>query len=173
MRQPCTRAISAVKSVGGFSHLLIVPYRRRVSAASVLMALSMTALACTPAARPAPTRGDDPLGLLSIQWRAEEACCWQRPDCDLPPRPFTTDGCTLWPDGDWGSCCLEHDIAYWCGGTSAARQRADDALRACVETRQGEWFATMTYLGVRVGGGSWLPAPWRWGYGWDWLGDPE
>jgi hypothetical protein len=29
----------------------------------------------------------------------------------------------------------------------------------------------LTFVGVRVGGPAWMPFPWRWGYGWDWLGD--
>jgi hypothetical protein len=31
----------------------------------------------------------------------------------------------------------------------------------------------LTYVGVRVGGPAWMPFPWRWGYGWDWLEDPR
>ena len=41
-------------------------------------------------------------------------------------RDFTSDGCSLFPDGDikdralWCDCCLAHDISYWRGGAKAA-----------------------------------------------------
>ncbi len=37
-------------------------------------------------------------------------------------RPFTSDGCSLFPDGTtrdrtrWCDCCMGHDIACWQGG---------------------------------------------------------
>jgi len=48
-------------------------------------------------------------------------------------KPFTTDGCSLFPDGTlkdntlWKSCCIEHDKAYWRGGSYPERQAADHA----------------------------------------------
>ena len=47
-------------------------------------------------------------------------------------RPFTSDGCSVFPDGTisqsrkWLKCCVEHDKAYWLGGTYAERLAADD-----------------------------------------------
>jgi hypothetical protein len=32
------------------------------------------------------------------------------------PTVLTTDGCSPWPDGSWGQCCIDHDMDYWCGG---------------------------------------------------------
>ena len=38
---------------------------------------------------------------------------------------FSSDGCSLFPDrslitaADWCSCCFEHDVAYWRGGTAS------------------------------------------------------
>ena len=92
---------------------------------------------------------------------------------DLVYRPFTTDVCSMWPDGTWATCCIEHDIAYWCGGPAEARERADDAFRACMRAEGGPCLSTLSYVGVRVGGPAWMPFPWRWGYGWDWLEDPR
>ena len=49
------------------------------------------------------------------------------------PVPFTTDGCSLFPDralvgrADWCDCCLAHDLAYWRGGTEEQRLTADRA----------------------------------------------
>ena len=88
-------------------------------------------------------------------------------------RDFTSDGCSLFPDGTfkdralWCDCCLDHDIAYWQGGGKEERRRADDSLRACVLDRTGsKALANMMYDGVRAGGHPAFPAWYRWGYGW-------
>lgn len=88
-------------------------------------------------------------------------------------RNFTTDGCSYFPDGDhlqphrWCRCCLEHDRAYWQGGTVAQRRQADHELRECVvEQSQRPRLANAMYLGVRFAGTPWLPSGFRWGYGW-------
>lgn len=90
-------------------------------------------------------------------------------------RPFTSDGCTLYPDGTpgdrrlWCGCCFAHDIAYWRGGTEAERRQADEALRACILEKTGDArIATMMYDGVRLGGSPVVPTWYRWGYGWPW-----
>lgn len=87
--------------------------------------------------------------------------------------PFTSDGCSLFPDGSleernlWCSCCLEHDIAYWRGGTEEVRLAADGALRDCVKEKTGsEELAELMYSGVRLGGSPVFPTWYRWGYGW-------
>jgi hypothetical protein len=85
---------------------------------------------------------------------------------------FTTDGCSLFPDGSpvernlWCDCCVAHDVAYWRGGTEAQRKEADEALRACVEQRTNKPFAELVYAGVRAGGMPVFPTWYRWGYGW-------
>jgi hypothetical protein len=84
----------------------------------------------------------------------------------LPPTAFTSDGCSLWFDGDWVECCVLHDLAYWRGGTSEERQKADRALEQCVAARGHIATAGIMYAGVRVGGAWWLPTCFRWGYGW-------
>lgn len=94
------------------------------------------------------------------------ACATRRSDAGLPPYPFTSDGCSVWPDGDWADCCLQHDMTYWCGGSAAARQQADAELRACVAEHGATCVARLMYVGVRMGGIPWQPFPWRWGYGW-------
>jgi hypothetical protein len=85
----------------------------------------------------------------------------------LPPTAFTSDGCSLWFDGDWVECCVLHDLAYWRGGTSAKRQKADRALEQCVAARGYTAMAGIMFAGVRVGGVWWLPTCFRRGYGWD------
>ena len=86
---------------------------------------------------------------------------------------FTTDGCSLFPDRapggtpDWCDCCVQHDVAYWRGGTEEERLQADIALRECVQNKSGSpQLAQMMYNGVRVGGDAALNTTFRWGYGW-------
>lgn len=87
--------------------------------------------------------------------------------------PFTSDGCSLFPDAsvitsqDWCSCCFDHDIAYWKGGTAEEREAADSALRDCVAQRTGNTvLADVMYEGVRFGGSPYFYNWYRWGYGW-------
>lgn len=88
-------------------------------------------------------------------------------------KPFTTDGCSLYPDGteaapqEWRDCCVTHDIAYWQGGTRKQRLAADESFRACVVQRSEDpGRAARMFHGVRAGGSAALPTPFRWGYGW-------
>jgi len=80
---------------------------------------------------------------------------------------FKSDGCSMFPDGNYYSCCYLHDVAYWPGGTAEAREIADNSLRACIlGITRNEALAKAMYKGVRVGGGPGLPTHYRWGYGW-------
>jgi hypothetical protein len=80
-------------------------------------------------------------------------------------KPFVraeADGCTM--SVDWTraqrECCLDHDEAYWYGGTSAARKAADVALYECwVHHGLPRWVASYRYYLVRSFG--W----WLWGRG--------
>lgn len=90
-------------------------------------------------------------------------------------KPFSSDGCSAFPDGTslqqqlWLQCCTAHDRAYWRGGTAAERRQADLQLKACV-TQAGEpAIAAVMLTGVRVGGSPYLPTRFRWGYGWNYL----
>lgn len=87
--------------------------------------------------------------------------------------PFTTDGCSLFPDRslsgrtDWCDCCVQHDLAYWRGGSADDRLRADRDLRQCVEQKaDSHALAELMFSGVRVGGSPYWVTPYRWGYGW-------
>ena len=88
-------------------------------------------------------------------------------------QPFSSDGCSLFPDqslinqADWCDCCVLHDIAYWRGGTRAQRKNADKELRDCVLRKsQDEVLASLMYEGVRFGGSPYFYNWYRWGYGW-------
>lgn len=88
-------------------------------------------------------------------------------------RPFSSDGCSLFPDSslidkaDWCSCCFEHDLIYWRGGTYDERTDADTRLKDCVFAKTGNaTLATLMYEGVRVGGSPYFYNWYRWGYGW-------
>ena len=88
-------------------------------------------------------------------------------------KDFTTDGCSVFPDGTalqpklWCDCCVTHDQAYWRGGSAEQRLRADAALGACVRAATGKvTLANWMVRGVRVSGMPLLPTAFRWGYGW-------
>lgn len=87
-------------------------------------------------------------------------------------QPFTTDGCSAFPDGTlteknlWLRCCSLHDIAYWQGGSYQERVEADDELKRCVDNIGEPVIAHLMRVGVRVGGSPYFPTDFRWGYGW-------
>ncbi|PTY36470.1 hypothetical protein BGP77_04000 [Saccharospirillum sp. MSK14-1] len=87
-------------------------------------------------------------------------------------KPFTTDGCSVFPNGTprqqslWLDCCIAHDLAYWMGGTRDERRQADEELRQCVADIGEEEIGEIMLTGVRVGGSPYWPTAYRWGYGW-------
>ena len=87
-------------------------------------------------------------------------------------RPFTSDGCSAFPDGTleqdelWLQCCTAHDFDYWKGGTYTERLESDRALKQCVAQVGKPELALLMLAGVRVGGTPFLPTKFRWGYGW-------
>jgi hypothetical protein len=82
-----------------------------------------------------------------------------------PPPDFKGDGCSLFPDGDYGDCCLAHDRDYYRGGTKAERKASDKRLAQCVHAKGHKYISKFMYLGVRIGGMAWFPTPFRWGFG--------
>jgi hypothetical protein len=89
-------------------------------------------------------------------------------------KEFASDGCSLFPDGNfkdrdlWCGCCLEHDVAYWRGGSEEERLRADTELRECMQAKTGDAvLAQSMFAGVRAGGAPVFPTWYRWGYGWN------
>jgi hypothetical protein len=90
-------------------------------------------------------------------------------------KPFKSDGCSggmskawLTVFGElppWEGACIEHDRAYWNGGTWRDRRAADIRLRDSVV--KGGWpiMGWLMYFAVRIGGSRYWPTPWRWNYG--------
>lgn len=88
---------------------------------------------------------------------------------EQPRVEFSTDGCTLWPDGfnaesNWSACCVRSDVDYWCGGTSDDRITTDNTFRECVK-KESAIMATLMFYSSRLFGHPMMPAPWRWGWG--------
>lgn len=86
-------------------------------------------------------------------------------------RPFTSDGCPhlaeaiSYPQEDqWRLCCVEHDKAYWKGGSQDQRQKADLDLQSCITERGSPEAARLVYYAVRSSQ-KWTPTL-PWGYGW-------
>lgn len=86
---------------------------------------------------------------------------------------FSSDGCSMSPDGiiigqtQFVGCCVEHDIAYWRGGTRLEKLAADRKLKQCVREKSNVLVAEIYYRGVRMGGLEDLPTAFHWGYGWE------
>lgn len=122
----------------------------------------------------AVTTGRKPQNPLNY-WRLLLLLLFSHPVNAEELRPFTSDGCSAFPDGTfeqnelWLTCCTEHDRAYWQGGTYSERVLADDRLQQCVAAVGEPEIATLMLAGVRVGGTPYLPTKFRWGYGWPYL----
>ena len=130
-----------------------------------LVVLASTLAACSPGT--STIGGWDPAALKARGDAAATAC--RARTGQMPPNAFTTDGCTLVPDGTWQACCVDHDADYWCGGSADDRRRSDATFRVClVNTTGSQAMAGLYYGGVRVGAPPWMPVPWRWSYGWPW-----
>lgn len=87
-------------------------------------------------------------------------------------KAFETDGCTMFLDGTprqpglWRSCCVEHDLRYWFGGSQQDMDQTDLRLKACVQTIAGEQWARTIYAGVRAGHYSPIKNKSAWNWGW-------
>ena len=140
-------------------------YGRR--ALMLALGIVCTVAACTRLDR-STVGGYTPAQLAVVAKEAREECAAQRGPGRVPPSEFTTDGCSVFPDGQWQHCCVRHDKKYWCGGSSAERLEADDVFGACVAEASSPVLGRIARLGVRVGGVPWMPFWFRWGYGWPW-----
>jgi len=91
--------------------------------------------------------------------------------------PFTSDGCSLFPDGtftqptQWLHCCQAHDFDYWQGGTQSQRTASDRRLQHCINQVAPTGLGFMMFYGVQLGGSPIWPTSFRWGYGWPFARD--
>ena len=108
-----------------------------------------------------------PVQALVLEMRASARCLLSGENDHIQPiRSFTTDGCSSFPDTEWNlSCCVEHDIAYWCGGDAEARAAADAEFGRCVAENKNALVGWTMRTGVRMGGHPIFPTSYRWGYG--------
>jgi len=150
------------------------PIRRRaLFALGIGLVLSIgRAIACAPGHHTVDPYRTDATAAARLEARAQSACAERRPPGAPPPeRAFVSDGCSAWIDGDrYVGCCVEHDIAYWCGGSAAERRAADDAFGRCVSSSASGSLGWLLRSSVRIGGHPVMPFYWRWGYGDDYLG---
>ena len=138
---------------------------RATAATSACLAL---AVGCATPTRHVPEPwASDPVAGAALTERAATTCVASGRNGGVQPvRPFVTDGCSRFPDTDWNTaCCVEHDLAYWCGGTAADREAADATFGACVAAKAGGFMGWFMETGVRVGGHPIFPSSYRWGYG--------
>ena len=147
-------------------------YDRTMRHAALCFFLVLLALGCAPTYHRAPSYRFDRLAATELETRAQRWCEERGEPAGPPSLPFATDGCSMWPDGmftgdAWQSCCVEHDIAYWCGGPPRLRAEADETLRRCVVESFARWMGALMHAGVALKGHPWVPAYWRWGYGHD------
>ncbi len=124
-------------------------------------------LGCTRSGFAVEPYRSQPEAALLLSAEAEAQCLELRDE--LPDHAFSSDGCSIFFDGSWLGCCIEHDKAYWCGGSAKERKRADREFRECIAGADHAARGWTMEKGVRMGGVPWLPFSWRWGYGWkDW-----
>jgi hypothetical protein len=72
----------------------------------------------------------------------------------LSVHPFQTDGCTLFPQGDYLACCVEHDYEYWEAQSWSDLVKADTRLFGCVWHRRrvvDKPAAALMWIGVKFG----------------------
>lgn len=81
-------------------------------------------------------------------------------------KPFATDYCTMFIEGNWAHCCLDHDLRYWIGGERQDQDQSDLELRACVRDAAGPVMAGLIYYSVRSGHYSPIKHKYRWSWGW-------
>lgn len=78
----------------------------------------------------------------------------------------------------WRQCCVEHDRAYYYGGSREQKLAADEKLKACViDTLGGDLGAILLgsamRIAVHIGGQPYFATPYRWGYGADFRGTED
>jgi hypothetical protein len=97
---------------------------------------------------------------------------WNKIANDPPPKPFKSDGCSMWFDIWHGvnlyPACFLHDLKYWAGypDEEVARLIADAELMIDVaRLLKATALAETMFHGVRVGGHEIFKQSFSWGFG--------
>lgn len=78
----------------------------------------------------------------------------------------------------WRHCCVEHDRAYYYGGSREDKIAADRQLKKCVIETLGEELGSLLLgssmqIAVHIGGQPYFATSYRWGYGEDFRGTED
>jgi hypothetical protein len=81
--------------------------------------------------------------------------------------PFCTDGCSVVGNKTKTSflCCVDHDIAYWAGGSKSDKYKADGRFYQCLLKTEGQGVAETYSAAVAVYGDPY--------WGLDWVNRPR
>lgn len=90
-------------------------------------------------------------------------------------KPFASDGCSWSPDKLPGwkvitpimECCVEHDLAYWIGGTELQKDLADKRLEMCIDRKGFPFIGKVYRTFVDLFGSPKGNHIFRWGFGWN------
>jgi len=116
------------------------------------------------------------LGSTTDSERARAMATAAAQSSPLPPRPFYFDGCTGFPDWlpfhNFYEACLNHDIAYWLGGSEADRLETNRRFaEAMKESGPLGWLLSpVTYYAMHYGGNNFMSQyvlGSNWGFGWN------
>ena len=86
---------------------------------------------------------------------------------------FTTDWCTLFPDGTysnknlWIECCIKHDKVYWKWWTWEEKINSDNALEKCVWNKGHKIIWKIMKYWVFIWWLPYFPTSFRWWYWWE------
>jgi hypothetical protein len=78
---------------------------------------------------------------------------------------YSSDGCSMFIDGDYRECCEVHDRAYWEGGRLYKKLVADALLYACIAEKGHNVRENFMFPAVLIGWNPGFPTRFRWGYG--------
>lgn len=78
----------------------------------------------------------------------------------------------------WHQCCVEHDRAYYYGGSRTDKLAADETLKQCVaktfkDENAGRLLGLIMQTAVTIGGQPYFATSFRWGYGEDFRGTED
>lgn len=90
----------------------------------------------------------------------------KRPGAPLKPwSAKMSNGCTLFPQGNWRSCCVKHDRKYYYGGTRMMKLRADLDLMKCIAHKGHPIMGLIAFIGITLFGGPYWTHKARWNRG--------